>query len=59
MSDPVLEPVDGTENDAYCPGDELVDWSRVDELPALIEEVGDDKDKARDFYSALAGGSNG
>lgn len=46
---------DGDPDDVFDAADHLVNWDRVDELPALMDEVGDDPEKAKAFYRRLAG----
>lgn len=41
-------------DDAIDSADHLVDWSQVEALDPLVEEVGDDKAKALAFYDSLA-----
>ena len=48
-------PVHADDDDAFCVGDDLVDWSRVEELPERISQVGEDKGAAVAFYDELAG----
>ena len=52
-----LDPVEGSVDDAYAPGDEDVDWSRIEELTDRIAALDVEHEPSLlAFYDALAGG---